>query len=319
MSRQEESLRPEEFAEAAVAAVSDVLDRGVRDTATVLAAAGLLGVCAQESRGGLGLGLAFGVPVCEAAGSLQLHFPLVQQMVLAKAFADSDIAQALIAGEKIATIAWQGSVAEKSASHASYADACDWILVADETGASLLETASLRLQANGTMDPEYPQFDVDLASAVVKARLSADAFATLKDDALVLSAGFINGLSAEALTRTAQYTSTRVQFARPLSAKQVVRHTLARMQLLHETSTAALRRALLTNEFGASRDVAPAFSGALGNAVFIIEKAIHLHGGMGFTWELPLHYSLREVHKIEAAFNNGRRLEGLGAQFIATV
>ncbi|HBP29699.1 MAG TPA: hypothetical protein DD666_09820 [Advenella kashmirensis] len=312
-------MRPEEFAEAAAAAVSDVLGRGVRDTATVLAAAGLFGVCAQESQGGLGLGLAFGVPVCEAAGSLQLHFPLVQQMVLAKAFADSDIAQALIAGEKIATIAWQGSVAEKSASHASYADACDWILVADEEGASLLEVGALRMQANGTMDPEYPQFDIDLANAVVKARLSAEAFATLKDDALVLYAGFINGLSAEALTRTALYTSTRVQFARPLSAKQVVRHTLARMQLLHETSTAALRRALLTNEFGASRDVAPAFSGALGNAVFIIEKAIHLHGGMGFTWELPLHYSLREVRKIEAAFNNGRRLEGLGAHFIATV
>jgi len=319
MSRQEDSLRPEEFAEAAAAAVNDVLGRGVRDTAAVLAAAGLFGVCAQESRGGLGLGLTFGVPVCEAAGSLQLHFPLVQQMVLAKAFADSDIAQALVAGEKIATIAWQGSLAEKIASHASYADACDWVLVADEEGASLLESGSLNMQANGTMDPEYPQFDIDLANAVVKARLSAEAFATLKDDALVLYAGLINGLSTEALTRTALYTSTRVQFARPLSAKQVVRHTLARMKLLQETSTAALRRALLTNEFGESRDVAPAFSGALGNAVFIIEKAIHLHGGMGFTWELPLHYSLREVRKIEAAFNNGRRLESLGAQFIATV
>jgi len=319
MSRQEESLHPEEFAEAATAAVSDVLGRGMRDTANVLAAAGLFGVCAQENRGGLGLDLAFGVPICEAAGSLQLHFPLVEQMVLAKAFADSDIAQALIAGEKIATIAWQGSVAEKTASHAGYADACDWILVADEEGASLLEAGSLHMQANGAMDPEYPQFAVDLANAVVKARLSAAALATLMDDALALSAGFLNGLSAEALTRTAQYTSTRVQFGRPLSAKQVVRHTLARMQLLHETSIAALRRVLLTNEFGASRDVALAFSGVLGNAVFIIEKAIHLHGGMGFTWELPLHYSLREVRKIEAAFNHGRRLQGLGEQFIATV
>ena len=319
MSRQEESLRPEEFAEAAAAAVNDVLGRDFRDTAAVLAAAGLFGVCAQEERGGLGLELAFGVPVCEAAGSLQLHFPLVEQMALAKAFADTDIAQALIAGEKIATIAWQGSLAQSTATHANYADTCDWVLVADEEGASLLEVGSLRMQANGTMDPEYPHFELDLANAVVKARLSAAAFAALKDDALVLSAGFINGLSAEALARTAQYMSTRVQFGRPLSAKQVVRHTLARMQLLHETSKAVLRRALLNNEFGQARNVAPAFSGALGNAIFIIEKAIHLHGGMGFTWELPLHYSLKEVRKIEAAFNNGRRLEDLGAQFIATV
>lgn len=40
-------------------------------------------------------------------------------------------------------------------------------------------------------------------------------------------------------------------------------------------------------------------------AAFVIEKAIHLHGGMGFTWEVPLHYALREVRKLDAAFGAG--------------
>lgn len=317
MSHQQDSLRPEEFAEAAAAAVADVLGRDARQAAAVLAASGLFGVCAPEERGGLGLGLEFGVPVCEAAGKLQLHFPLVEQLLLARAFADSDIADALIAGKKIGVIAWQGSVQQKSATHAAFADACDWILVADEDGASLLQAQSVSVHANDAIDPEFPLFDIAIEAPVIQARLSAKAWAALKNDAYVLYAGFINGLGGQALEQAAEYTATRVQFSRPLSAKQVVRHTLARMRLLHEASTAALQRALLKNEYSAVRSAETAFSGAIGNAVFIIEKAIHLHGGMGFTWELPLHYSLRDVRKIEAAFNNGHQLENLGAQFIA--
>jgi len=317
MSSQEESLRPEEFAEAAAAAVADVLGREPQQAAAVLAASGLLGVCAPEERGGLGLGLEFGVPVCEAAGRLQLHFPLVEQTLLARAFADSEIADALVAGDKIGVIAWQGSVQQKSASHAAFADACDWILVADEDGASLLETSSVSVQANGAMDPDYPHYDIAIDAPIIKARLLSQAWRVLLNDAHVLYTGFINGLAEQALTRAAEYTATRVQFGRPLSAKQVVRHTLARMRLLHESSTAALQRALHNNEFGNARPADTAFSGAIGNAVYIIEKAIHLHGGMGFTWELPLHYGLRDVRKIEAAFNNGHQLEQLGTQFIA--
>lgn len=319
MSSQEESLRPEEFAEAAGAAVADTQGRGFREAAAVLATSGLFGVCASEESGGLGLDLAFGVAVCEAAGKLQLHFPLVEQMVLASAFTDTEIAGALVSGDKVATIAWQGGLSDKFVTHVAYGGDCDWVLVADEQGASLIELASVSVQANDTLDPDFPHYDINLDNAIVKARLSATQYATLQEHAQMLYSGFINGLSAQALQRAVDYMSARVQFGRPLSAKQVVRHTLARMRLLHETSTAALFRALRKNEFSEVRSIGPAFSGAIVNAVFIIEKAIHLHGGMGFTWELSLHYSLREVRKIEAAFNNGHRLEMLGAQFIATV
>ena len=98
--------------------------------------------------------------------------------------------------------------------------------------------------------------------------------------------------------------ATRVQFGRPLSAKQAVRHLLARMRLLQEVSSAAIRRAIQTDEFGQARDTRPALAGAVANAAFVIEKAIHLHGGMGFTWELPLHRALRAVRKLSAAFES---------------
>ena len=56
-STQDDSVRPEEFAEAAAAAIADAQSHDFSTTAQVLAAAGLVGVCAQESVGGLGLGV----------------------------------------------------------------------------------------------------------------------------------------------------------------------------------------------------------------------------------------------------------------------
>ena len=65
------------------------------------------------------------------------------------------------------------------------------------------------------------------------------------------------------------------------------------------------------------RDTQPALAGALANAAFVIEKAIHLHGGMGFTWEVPLHRALRAVRKLDAAFAGLSR--GAGLAFIQSV
>jgi alkylation response protein AidB-like acyl-CoA dehydrogenase len=54
----------------------------------------------------------------------------------------------------------------------------------------------------------------------------------------------------------------------------------------------------------------------LSSAAFVLEKSIHLHGGMGFTWELPLHYALREVRKFDAAFGAGALASQAGRDFI---
>jgi alkylation response protein AidB-like acyl-CoA dehydrogenase len=58
---------------------------------------------------------------------------------------------------------------------------------------------------------------------------------------------------------------------------------------------------------------------ALASAAFVLEKSIHLHGGMGFTWEVPLHYALREVRKFDAAFGSGALASQVGRDFIQSV
>jgi len=320
MTTRDDDLRPEEFAQAASAAIHDARPRDFCEAARVLAEAGLSGVCAGEGDGGLGLPIDFALPIAHAAGKLQLPLPLPETILLAQAFAGTPVAAALAAGDKVATIAWQGSLREGVAGHARHVAQCDWVLVNDGDGAAaLIEAAGLACEEDGSLDPEFPQAWLDLEGATVVARLDATARAALDHAACLLMAELANGAAEGALESAAGYMATRVQFGRPLSAKQAVRHLLARMKLVTEASNAAVRRAMARNEYGAARSARPALAGAISNAAFVIEKAIHLHGGMGFTWEVPLHYSLREVRKLDAAFGAGALARAVGQQFMQGV
>jgi len=313
----DDSLRPEDFAEAAGAAVADTEGKSFAEKTAVLAGNGLFGVTVSEEQGGLGLDLSFAIPIVGVAGKLQLRYPLVEQMLVAGALADHEIGAAIIAGEKTVAIAWQGTLEDRVATHATFATDADYVLVASGDGAALLDASSVKADADPSLDPEYPQYNLDLSGAQTIATLSAEEFASLKRQAKVLYGAFAAGAGEGAMDRAATHTVGRVQFGRPLSAKQTVRHTMARMKLLTETSFAGLQRAIADDEYGNARSVDTAFAGAVSNACFIVEKAIHLHGGMGFTWELPLHYSLRDVRKIDAAFSTGSEIQSIGRAFIA--
>lgn len=316
MLDQEDGLRPEEFAEAAQAAIADALTRPAQDAAPLLAQAGLLGVCAQESDAGLGLDLRFAVPLVQAAGRLRLHYPLAEQILLARHLAGHACAAALAQGNSQGTIAWRGDVSEGWVGHARGAQQAQWLLVRDHDEAVLLDITTAPQQTDTALDPERPQTWLDVRQAPVLARLNAQTTAMLWDEACLLMAATAHGAASAALDAAVTHTSTRVQFDRALSSKQAVRHWLSRMKLYLEAGEAAILRALATDDAGARRDPQPALALNLQYATFVIEKAIHLHGGMGFTWEVPLHYGLREVRKIEAAWGSGDLPQSIGHRFI---
>ncbi|MDM0020963.1 acyl-CoA dehydrogenase family protein [Variovorax saccharolyticus] len=317
MSTSDNDLKPEEFAQAAAEAIKDAQTRDFRGAAQVLASAGLCGVCAREDAGGLALGIEFALPIVAEAGKLRLHWPLLETLLIAKALGDSPLAAELASGERVATWALQGSLQDAFAGHARHARDCDWVLVADgRGGGALLALSSVEIQDDEALDPEHPQSWLTLDGATVLAELDAATFSALQCDSHILIAGLVNGAAEAALATTADYMSTRVQFGRPLSAKQAVRHLLARMRLLQEASNAGIRRVLHTDEYGQLRSARPVLANALANACFVLEKSIHLHGGMGFTWEVPLHYALREVRKFDAAFGSGALASQVGRDFI---
>lgn len=313
-------LKPEEFAEAATDVIAAAQAGDFRTAAKVLADAGLCGVCASEEAGGLGLGIEFALPIVAEAGRQRLQWPLLETILVAKALGSSPLASELCTGARVASWAMQGSLAEQFAGHARHASLSDWVLVAgNDGGAALLDLASVTNEADSALDPEYPQAWLSLEGAKVLAEIDAGTYSALKRDAHILIASLVNGAAESALSATASYMSTRVQFGRPLSAKQAVRHNLARMRLVQEASNAGIRRLLENDEYDAVRDARPVLANAIASSAFVLEKAIQLHGGMGFTWELPLHYSLREIRKLDAAFGSGELASNVGREFIQSV
>src|SRR6516225_1831655 len=99
MSTTDNDLKPEEFGQAAAAAITDAQTRTFRDAARVLADAGLCGVCASEDAGGLALGIEFALPIAAEAGRLRLQWPLLETILVAKALGDSPLAGELARGE----------------------------------------------------------------------------------------------------------------------------------------------------------------------------------------------------------------------------
>ncbi len=315
MTMQSEELRPEEFGQAAQAVIEAVQGQSGKDAALAMAEAGLFGVCASEDAGGLGLPLEFAMPVVRAAGELQLQFPLPEQIAAAKALQNTEPGQQLLAGEKSVCVVLRGSD-ELWSGVARNGVQADYVLAQTATGVALFDAADVEKKVAPALDPDVPQLWVKVGAATPLVTLSESDSAVFLNDMRLLWAEYLNGLSAGALERSATYLQARVQFGRPLSAKQAVRHHLARMRLLVEASSAEVWRALRVDELGQTRTSDSALAAALSNASFVLEKATHLHGGMGFTWELDLHRSLREVKKLDATNGAGALMRDVGQRFV---
>lgn len=311
-----EDIHPEEFAEAAQAAITAAKGMSFSDMKQVLSEAGLFGVCVPEADGGLGLPIQFGAPICRAAGAHSLRFPLIEQMLVASALSGSPEAEELLAGSRVSTIAWQSNPSTKVADHSSFSDVCDWILILEDEVGLLIDSKTAEIEADESLNPEAPRFSVNYCEAKVIATISHNRLRELKKNALVLTASYLHGAGSEAIRYTQEYLSSRVQFGRPLTAKQAVRHHLARMKLLNEVSIASIDRSMEVNEFDAPRTAESAWAVTANNTLFIIEKAIHLNGGMGFTWEVPLHYALRDARKLHSALSGTALLQQVGRSFI---
>ena len=107
----------------------------------------------------------------------------------------------------------------------------------------------------------------------------------------------------------------RVQFGRPISSFQAVRHRLAETLVAIETARAALAAAWEDRS-----PLAPAIAKALAgrSARTAARHCQQVLAGMGFTTEHPLHRYIRRVLVLDELFGSSRSLtRALGADTVA--
>jgi alkylation response protein AidB-like acyl-CoA dehydrogenase len=109
--------------------------------------------------------------------------------------------------------------------------------------------------------------------------------------AAVLVAADALGAAQRMLEETVQYVGERRQFGVPVGSFQAVKHTAAEMIVAIEGTRAAVHYAawaVAAGEPGAQLDAWVAKARSARAASFVADKALFLHGAVGYTWEHDL-------------------------------
>ncbi|HMO02146.1 MAG TPA: acyl-CoA dehydrogenase family protein [Oligoflexia bacterium] len=119
----------------------------------------------------------------------------------------------------------------------------------------------------------------------------------------LIKAAEIAGCLAKGVELSVEYAKTREQFGSAIGSFQAVSQKLADIYLISESLRALVDFAAWSADNDPPQLELAAYSAliyAQENARSVIEKGIQLHGGIGFTWEHPLHLYLRRIISLSA-------------------
>ncbi|MFC4466636.1 acyl-CoA dehydrogenase family protein [Streptomyces xiangluensis] len=288
---------------------------------------GLAGLLVPESSGGQGATHREVAVVLEELGRAVAPVPYLTSAVVATEAllaippAD-DLLGELASGRRIGALAVALNVApgaayqlvrhENGALHGELtgiADAAvaDVLLVpADDGGLYAVEADAVTVSPQVSLDLTRPVATVLLEG--VAGRLLGDAEPAVRRG-LRAGAGLLAseqlGLADWCLTEMVRHLNDRKQFNRPVGGFQALKHRLAQLWLEVVNTRAAARNAadtLATGSTDADVAVAVAQAYAAPVAVHAAEEAVQLHGGIGMTWEHPVHLYLKRAKADSIAY-----------------
>ena len=172
---------------------------------------------------------------------------------------------------------------------------------------AVVKTVDLTRRPVHGMDPDFGLVEVTgIATAIAPmASIGPDRWSTAVTAAHLAVGHELVGASAAMLELARVHALGRVQFDRPISAFQAVRHRLADA-LVAQESARALLDAAWQDGSGASAAMARALSGR--SARTVARHCQQVLGGMGFTTEHPLHRYVRRVLVLDELFGSAQSL-----------
>lgn len=197
--------------------------------------------------------------------------------------------------ERGASVRLSGGTLSGTVTGVAGADVADVLLVPFEGGLYLAEGAEVR--ASTSFDLTRPVATVTLDGASATRLGDVDLAGVLRFGAGLLASEQY-GVAQWCLDTTLAYVKERHQFARPVGSFQAIKHRLADLWLDVVRARAAARNAV-TEDSPIAAAVAQAWNA--GVAVRAAEEALQLHGGIGMTWEHPLHLYLKRAKSAEVA------------------
>lgn len=261
-------------------------DDGVWDA---LVSLGLPGLLVPEDQGGLGLGLAEGARIAIELGRANVGQSIVDTALIAVPWLMRNGAT-----DRVADIAGGGcriALAHPVNPWIADLDGADYLLGGDGLG----ETPDA--QPLNTVDSLRRLF------APVATMVSDD----LLDLAALMSAAQMLGTTARMLELATDYAKQREQFGQPIGKFQAIKHHLATVAVKLEFARPVLWRAAVALDERQPRagvHVSHAKLAATDAAMLAAETAIQVHGAMGYTYEVDLHFWMKRAWALAGAWGD---------------
>ena len=291
---------------------------------------GIAGLLVAEKFGGAGLGLLDAVVVAEGLGNAAAPTPFVATSVMAPlaiAAAGSEAQQKqwlprIAAGEMrvavacgaIAGVTGTTHVVRKGNSLSGLAEglidsggATHALVFAADGSASMvaLDSCGVALTPRPTLDRTRPLADLELDSVAMEALNGcgdglAIAHHVLDAGRLMLAADIL-GAGQRMIDKAVEYAGQRVQFGRVIASYQAVKHMCAEMVTDLEPSRSLLWYAAYVQGDSSETHVQRRALACLAKAHLaevgrnVARTATEVHGGMGFTDLMGLHYWFKRI------------------------
>ncbi len=267
-----------------------------------LAEMGVFSLRVQEADGGVGLGSADGVIVFCELGRRLIPGPIVWTHLAATLAPGAATGDCIVGGVDLAGGDTNVVLVEQL-------ESIDKLLVLKPEGLFLIDGSEVSGDPVPTpLDPLTPVHEVTNLPAGEQVGGPSDA-ARLRLEGAALISGQQLGIAEATLELANEYAKGREQFGQVIGAFQAVKHMLADMFVRQEVARAAAYAAGATLDDPQVGDVQRAVSSAkltAGEAALKNAKTcIQVHGGMGYTWEVPAHYYLKRAWLFESLFGTG--------------
>jgi alkylation response protein AidB-like acyl-CoA dehydrogenase len=289
-----------------------------------LAELGLFAVLAPESQGGMGLAAVDFVLLAEEAGRAALPEPLCEQAgVVVPAL------QELSAPETLLAAAVSGA-----AGVAVYHPQNDCVLLPphlkhwlwfEPDGVYLSAAQDVSVTAAPSVDAGRrlgrPQLRIERAHRLAAGEVAQRAADRARERGALYAAAQCLGLTERLLALSVAYARERRQFGRPIGANQAIKHQLADVQLKLEFARPVVYAAAGRLGRSDARTLAAVSHAKLaaGDAAALAARtAIQVHGAMGYSWEVDVHFYMKRAWALEGAWGergfHARRVQSLLAE-----
>ena len=274
-----------------------------------LADAGVFALRVPEASGGLGLDMAAASVVFEELGRALVPGPLVSSHLAAGLLDRAGVAEGkLVVGAIVRPHADRDRTASVVPVVIGHLESLGLLLVVTDDGVYGIDPSALdAVPVERSIDPLTPLWHVQRLPEGERIG-GAEEAARFTREFRVLEGALLVGMAAATVDLAVDYAKHREQFGHPIGSFQAVKHLCADMLVRGEVARAAVHAAAVTLDQPDMGDPERAASGA---ALLAAEAAlangktcIQVHGGMGFTWEVPAHLYVMRARVVAASLGH---------------